>query len=55
MRVKGSAEEMLALVLHEKEREIDDMVSDLKEMHRDKRNLSDPQYRLWARMSKDDY
>lgn len=34
----------------EKEREIDDLVSDLKEMHREKRNLSDPQYRLWARM-----
>ena len=34
----------------EKEREIDDLVSDLKEMHRDKCNLSDPQYQLWARM-----
>ncbi len=34
----------------EKEREIDDLVTELKEMHSDKRNLSDPQYRLWARM-----
>ena len=34
----------------EKEREIDDLVTELKEMHSDKHNLSDPQYRLWARM-----
>ena len=34
----------------EKEREIDDLVAELKEMHSDKCNLSDPQYRLWARM-----
>lgn len=33
-----------------KEREIDDMVAELKEINSDKCNLSDPQYRLWARM-----
>ena len=32
----------------EKEREIDDLVIELKEMHRDINNLSDPQYHLWT-------
>ena len=35
----------------EKEKDIDDLVSELKEMHSDRHNLSDPQYRLWARMT----
>ena len=34
----------------EKERDIDDLVAELKEIHSDKRSYSDPQYRLWARM-----
>ena len=34
----------------EKEKDIDDLVSELIEMHSDKCNLSDIQYRLWARM-----
>ena len=33
-----------------KEGEIDDLVAELKEIHSDKHNYSDPQYRLWARM-----
>ena len=33
-----------------KESEVDDLVAELKEMHGDKCNLSDPQYWLWARM-----
>ena len=33
----------------EKEREIDDMVAEIKELHEND-NYSDPQYRLWARM-----
>ena len=33
-----------------KEKEIDDLFIELKETHVDDLDLSDPQYRLWARM-----
>lgn len=34
----------------EKEKDIDDLVAELKETHVDQHSYSDPQYRLWARM-----
>lgn len=33
-----------------KEKEVDDVAAELKELHCDSHNYSDPQYRLWARM-----
>ena len=34
----------------EKEKEIDKLTLELKELHSNQQNFSDPQYRLWARM-----
>ena len=33
-----------------KEKEVDDLVAEIKEIHSKEHNYSDPQYRLWARM-----
>ena len=33
-----------------KEREIEDLVTELKDMHKEHHDYTDPQYRLWARM-----
>ncbi len=37
----------------EKEKDIDDLVTELKEMHSAQHNYSNPQYQLWARMITD--